>query len=83
MHNLFNACKNKQRLNHRRQEPKHIEFTVYIFETPVTLKQSQGHQTYIDNVDSKQGYNHAKFERSCINGVREKSQRYFVFSSGK
>ena len=36
------------------------------------LKQSQGHQTYDDNVDLKQGYNHAKLERSCINGVREK-----------
>ena len=28
---------------------------VYISDTPVTLKQGQGHQTYTDNVDPKQG----------------------------
>ena len=30
---------------------------------PEAFKQSQGHQTYNENVDPKQGYNHAKFER--------------------
>ena len=40
----------------------------------VIFKQSQGHETWNDNVDPKQGYNQAKFERSCINGVREKSE---------
>ena len=39
----------------------------------MTLKQSQGHQTYNENVNPKQGYNHAKFEGSCFNGVREKA----------
>ena len=39
----------------------------------MTLKQSQGHQTYDENVDSQQGYNHAKFERSCFTGVQEKA----------
>ena len=34
----------------------------------MTLKQSQGHQTYNENADPKQGYKHAKFERSCLNG---------------
>ena len=29
----------------------------------MTLKQSQGHQTHNKNVDPKQSYNHAKFER--------------------
>ena len=38
-----------------------MKFAVIISDTPVTLKQSQGHQTYNVNVDSKQGYNHAKF----------------------
>ena len=37
----------------------------------MTLKQSQGHQAY-DNVDPKQGYNHAEFEGFCFDGVREK-----------
>ena len=36
---------------------------VYISDTPVTLKQSQGHQTLNDNVEPKEGYNHAKFEK--------------------
>ena len=40
---------------------QNMKFAVIISDTPVTLKQSQGHQTYNDNVDSKQGYNHAKF----------------------
>ena len=30
----------------------------------MTLEQSQGHQTYNNNVDPKESYNHAKFERS-------------------
>ena len=52
-----------------------MPFAVYISDTTVTLKQSQGHQTLNDNVDPKQGYNHAKFERSCfINIVREKAK---------
>ena len=46
---------------------------VYISNTLVILKQSQGHQTKNNYVDPKQGYNLAKFERSCHNGVREKT----------
>ena len=38
----------------------------------MTLKQSQGHQTYNKNVDPKHSYNHAKFERSSFNSVWEK-----------
>ena len=30
-----------------------MHFAVYISDTPVTLKQSQGHQTYNDNVEPK------------------------------
>ena len=45
-----------------------MQGAVYISHTPVILKQSQGHQTY-NNVGPKQGYNHAQFERSCVNGV--------------
>ena len=52
---------------------QNMQFAVFISDTPVTLKQSQGHQTYHDNVDPEQGYNHAKFERSCLNGFQEKA----------
>ena len=45
------------------------QFMVYISDTPVTLKQGQGHQTYNDHVNPKQGSKHTKFERSCYNGV--------------
>ena len=48
-------------------------FAVYISDTHVTLKQSQGHQTYNENVDPEQGYNHTKCLRSCFKSVREKS----------
>ena len=46
-----------------------MQFAVYISDNPVTLKQHQGHQIYNDIVDPKLGDNHAKFERSCFNGV--------------
>ena len=39
----------------------------------MTLKLSQGYQTYNDNVDPKQGYNHAKLERFCFSGAQEKA----------
>ena len=51
----------------------YTQFAVYISDTPVTLKQSQGHQTYNDNIDPKQGFSHGKFERSCFDCVREKA----------
>ena len=40
----------------------------------MTLKESQGPQTYSDIVDPKHGYNHAQFERTGLNGVKKKSQ---------
>ena len=58
-------------------------FTVYISDIPVTLKQSQGHQTYYDNVDSKHGYKHAKYESSCFDGVREKANVEVCFTSNE
>ena len=42
-------------------------------DTPVTLKQGQGHQTWYELVESKQGYNNAKFEKSCLNSVCERA----------
>ena len=52
-----------------------MQFAVYISDIPMTLKQSQGHQTYNDNVDPKQGYNHARFEISCFNGFKEQKNK--------
>ena len=46
------------------------------------MKQIQGHQTSSDNVDPKQGYHHAKFERSCFNEVRGKNNGKFVLKWG-
>ena len=37
----------------------------------MTLEQSQGLQTYIENVDPEQGYIQAKFERCHFNNLRE------------
>ena len=49
----------------------------------MTFKQCQGHQTYNENVDPEQGYTHAKFEKSCINSVQEKSSVTFFFQTMK
>ena len=54
-----------QCLNYSGQESKK-QIVVYDSDTPVTLKQDQGHQTLSDNVNPKEGYNHAKFERSSL-----------------
>ena len=43
------------------QESK-TQFAVYDSDTPVALKQGEGHQTRYELVDTKQDYNHAKFE---------------------
>ena len=72
MHNLFNAC---TAFKLQRTKIQIMSLAVNVSNKPVILQQSQGHQTYNGNVDRKQDYNHAKFERSCCNGVREKSQR--------
>ena len=57
-----------------------MQCTVYISNTPVTLKQSQGHQTYTDNVGPKEGYNHARFERSGLNGIWETPTKEIIVS---
>ena len=57
----------------QRTRIQNVQFAVYISDTPVTLRQSQGHKTYNENVDPEQGYNYAKFERSRFNSVREKA----------
>ena len=42
------------------------QFAVYDSDTPVTLKQGQGHQTWYEFLDPKQGHNKAKFFKLCI-----------------
>ena len=51
----------------------------YISDTHVTLKQNQGQQTFNENVGPKQGYNHAKFERSHFHSIRLKGNVNFFF----
>ena len=47
----------------------------------MTLKQSQGHKNCNENLDPKQGYHPAMFEKSHLNSVREKaSDKVFVKS---
>ena len=71
-----------QYLNYRGQESKTRNLRFIFSDIPLTLKQCQGHQTYDDNVDPKQTNNHAKFERSCFNGVREKANVKVSFKRG-
>ena len=60
-----------------------MQFAVYISDTPVTLKQSQGHQTYNENGDPKQTYDQVKFQRSCFNCVQEKANVKSFFQTRK
>ena len=43
----------------------------------MTLKQSQGHQTYNDNVDPKQSYSHAKFADLALMISKKKPMSFF------
>ena len=70
---IVNVYSNQTTFKLQRTRFQNTQLVVYISNTPVVLKQSQGYQPYGDNVDHKQGYNHSKFERSCINGVRNKA----------
>ena len=41
-----------------------------VFDTAMTLKQGQDHQTCYESVDHKQGHDHTKFERLHLNCVQ-------------
>ena len=58
------------------------QFAVYDSNTPVTLKQGQGHQTQYELVDLIQGYNIAKFEKPHLNSVCEKANDKVFVKSG-
>ena len=72
-----------QRLNYGGQESKN-KFAVYDYDTPVTFKQGQGHQSWYEFVDPKQGYNllKAKFEKSHLNSVCQKANDKVFVKSG-
>ena len=53
-------------------EGKKKDFPVCDADTPVILKQGQGHQTNVLTGRPKQSYNHAKFEKSSLKSVHEK-----------
>ena len=82
VHNIVNVCSNHTMFKLQRTRFQNKQFADYISYIPVTLKQSQDHQTYNLNVDPKQGYNHAKFERSCFDGVQEKPTITVFFKRG-
>ena len=54
------------------------QFAVYDSDTPVTLKQGQGHQTWYELEDPKQGHNNAKFEKPCLNSVCERANNKVI-----
>ena len=85
VHNLFTLSSNHTTFKLQRTRIKNMQFAVYISDTSVTLTQSEGHQTYSNSVNPKQGYNHKKFERSCFNGVQEKAKfkGFFFFQMRK
>ena len=52
------------RLKYIGQESKTSNLQFNFSDTSVALTQSQGHQTYNDNVEPKQAHYHTEFERS-------------------
>ena len=62
-----------QPYNAQSKEDKNPKETICSLHFWHTCDKVTGNQTYTDNADPKQGYNHAKFERSCFNGAWEKS----------
>ena len=73
VYNRVNVCSNHTKFKLVRTRIQSMQLAVYISDRPVTLKQSQGNQTYNDNADPTKSYNHAEFERSDLNGVQEKA----------
>ena len=71
MPNLFNA-RTIQHLNYSGQ--KFVkQYAFYDSDTPMALKQGQGHQTWYILIDLEQGYNNTKFEKPRLNSVGEKA----------
>ena len=73
--------RNIQCLDYGGQESKK-QFAVYDSDTSLILNQGQGHQTWYELVDPKQGYNNAKFENLCLKTVSEKANDKVFVKSG-
>ena len=55
-------------------------------DTPVTLKQGQGHQTRYESVDPTKCYNNAKFQKPHLSSLPERANDksfWVFFKSGK
>ena len=70
---FFTVCNKHSTFKLQRTRIQMTQFAIYISDITLAFFQGQSHRTYHYNVDPKQGYNHAKFERSYITGVREKA----------
>ena len=79
MHNLFNVHSNHTTFKLQKTRIQNTQLAVYISDTPVTLKQSQDHYIYNENIEPKRGHNHLTFERSCFHGLREKANGKVLF----
>ena len=69
---FFNAGQESKH-THKKANKNPPQYAVYPCDTPITLKQCQGHQAWNRLIDPEQGCNHAKFERPHINSVCEKT----------
>ena len=58
------------------------QFAIYDADIRVTLKQGQGHQTWYELENPNQGYDNTKFEKPCLNSVREKANDGVSVRSG-
>lgn len=72
-----------QHLNYTGQEVlKHnLQFT-FLMKLWIEAGHDQGHQTWNESEDPKEGYNLAKFERPQLKSVKEKANVLVVVKSG-
>ena len=64
---------------HKNWKKNHIS---YEYDTPVTLKQGQGNQTWYKLVDPKECWSNTKFEKPHLNSVHEKANNKVFVKSG-
>ena len=84
--NILCQCKNHTTFKlqwTRIWKKKQKQFAVNDSDTPMTLKLGQGHQTWPELVDPKQGYNNAQLKKLLLNSVREKAKDKVFVKSGK
>ena len=84
-HNLFNVRSKRITFLPERTRIKNIKTTMLfaVSETPVTLKQGQGHPTWYESLHAKPGHNHAKFESLAVKQRPKRSHIKPCVESGK